>query len=216
MGNLNLDNDSSAAAMAAMSMNPHAAYQQAYGYQDNQDAFPALPATMPDQWPMFYPHKRPRQFVNSANSSPRMKNRGSSLNPGSRPHSRPGSRHQHRESPNLPVDDPEAFPTLASVTSKFAKKHHSRRAHRDNNASSSLAEVVRNSPSPTPGQQRKGIAKGSRPATASRENSAAAQAIPTPKHIPWLETGPRANQQYLKYRQDAITHGNVRNKFLQR
>jgi hypothetical protein len=31
-----------------------------------------------------------------------------------------------------------------------------------------------------------------------------------------LETGARANQQYLKFRQEAIKHGSIRNKFLQR
>jgi hypothetical protein len=34
-------------------------------------------------------------------------------------------------------------------------------------------------------------------------------------NIPWLETGSRANQQYIKYRTEAIRHGTVRNKFLQ-
>ena len=44
----------------------------------------------------------------------------------------------------------------------------------------------------------------------------AAQAIPSPRHIPWFETGERANKAYLKARQDAIRHGGLRNKFLQR
>jgi DNA-nicking Smr family endonuclease len=48
------------------------------------------------------------------------------------------------------------------------------------------------------------------------ENSAKAHAIPSPKHIPWLETGDRANRAYLKARQEAIKHGGLRNKFLQR
>jgi len=46
-------------------------------------------------------------------------------------------------------------------------------------------------------------------------DTAAAMKIPQPQRIPWLETGERANQQYLKYRQEAIRHGSVRNKFLQ-
>ncbi|KAL1954910.1 hypothetical protein VTO42DRAFT_448 [Malbranchea cinnamomea] len=214
MGNLSLNNDNNGVAVSAVSMSP----QQTYGYQDSYDAFPALPNTTPDHWPTFYPRKRPTQFSSSASSSPRLKNRGSTLNPSSRPHSRPTSRHQQRDTPSLPVDDPEAFPTLASVTTKNAGKKHGKRggsSQKENNAPSSLADVVRMSPSPAPGQQRKGATKSSRPSTSSRENSAAAQAIPAPKHIPWLETGPRANQQYLKYRQDAITHGNLRNKFLQ-
>ncbi|EMR62293.1 putative ccch zinc finger and smr domain containing protein [Eutypa lata UCREL1] len=36
-----------------------------------------------------------------------------------------------------------------------------------------------------------------------------------PKHIPWLETGDKANKGYLKARQEAIKHGGLRNKFLQ-
>ncbi|EDN10561.1 predicted protein [Histoplasma mississippiense (nom. inval.)] len=108
------------------------------------------------------------------------------------------------------VDDPEAFPTLSAVKGA-GKKHHGKRGnghHHDNsghkeNSPSSLADVVRMSPSPAPGH-RKGTPKSNRTYTTSRENSAAAQAIPTPKHIPWLETGNRVNQQYLKYRHDAI------------
>jgi hypothetical protein len=51
--------------------------------------------------------------------------------------------------------------------------------------------------------------------TGSRENSAAAQAIPAPQHIPWLETGEKANTAYLQARQEAFKHGSLRNKFLQ-
>jgi hypothetical protein len=47
------------------------------------------------------------------------------------------------------------------------------------------------------------------------QDSSAALKIPPPQHIPWLETGVRANQQYLKHRQEAIKHGSIRNKFLQ-
>jgi len=52
--------------------------------------------------------------------------------------------------------------------------------------------------------------------TGTRENSAAALAIPVPEHIPWLETGDKANKEYLKARAEAIKHGGARNKFLQR
>lgn len=57
---------------------------------------------------------------------------------------------------------------------------------------------------------------GSSTSIRNGENSAAAQAIPSPQHVPWLETGERANKAYLKARQDAIKHGGLRNKFLQR
>jgi DNA-nicking Smr family endonuclease len=71
------------------------------------------------------------------------------------------------------------------------------------------------SPSPALGQQRK-VETGRKIRTYGGSESAAARKIPEPQHIPWLETGARANQQYLKYRQEAIKHGSIRNKFLQR
>jgi hypothetical protein len=156
----------------------------------------------------FYPHTASQN------------NRNSNGYNASRPHSRPTSRHQHRDqAPPAPlVDDPEAFPTLSSLNSKGAKKHHGKRGghghnHHKETIPGSLADVVRMTPSPAPGGHRK-VSKNTK-AGGSREN-AAAQAIPSPKSIPWLETGAKANQQYLKYRQEAIKHGSMRNKFLQR
>lgn len=137
--------------------------------------------------------------------------------------SRPGSRHQSRApTPSIPaVDDTDAFPTLSSAGSKGVKKHHGKRGGHGHghgnkeNLPCSLADVVRNSPSPGPGLLRKGLTKrGSY--TVSRENSQAANAIPAPQHIPWLDTGAKANQAYMKARQDAFKHGGLRNKFLQR
>ena len=75
------------------------------------------------------------------------------------------------------------------------------------------------SPSPAPAASRldrKLGRNGSSTSIRNGENSAAAQAIPNPKHIPWLETGEKANRAYLKARQEAIKHGGLRNKFLQR
>jgi hypothetical protein len=139
-----------------------------------------------------------------------------------RPNSRPNSRHQHRElNPAAPsVDDPDAFPTLAAGSAKNAgKKHHGKRGghNREANSSkenipSSLADVVRMTPSPAPGKKSGNRSKDPK----GRESSAAAQSILPPQNIPWLETGSRANQQYIKYRTEAIRHGTVRNKFLQR
>lgn len=139
----------------------------------------------------------------------------------SRPHSRPTSRQQQRTDPqsSLSMDDPEAFPTLASLNAKRTSKHHGPRSrHGQGNAEkelpSSLADVVRMSPSPAPGQRRVEATKKVR--SSGGPDTAAALKIPQPQRIPWLETGERANQQYLKYRQEAIRHGSVRNKFLQR
>jgi hypothetical protein len=138
--------------------------------------------------------------------------------------SRPTSRHSSRApTPTIPlVDDTEAFPILGSSnTSKGGKKHHGKRGgHGHGNAAkestqNSLADVVRMSPSPAPGLLRKGLMKN-RSYAGRSENSAAANAIPAPEHIPWLETGEKANQAYLKARQDAFKHGGLRNKFLQR
>ncbi|KAK6510131.1 hypothetical protein TWF481_004845 [Arthrobotrys musiformis] len=44
--------------------------------------------------------------------------------------------------------------------------------------------------------------------------SAAAAAIPPPQQIPWLDTGNAMNKTYLKHRQTAIKHGQLRNKYL--
>ncbi|PGH20713.1 hypothetical protein AJ80_03473 [Polytolypa hystricis UAMH7299] len=193
---------------------------------DNYEAFPTLYPAGPEQFPPVNPRKQPHHFQSGNQQyhlSPNYR-KNAALGSSSRPHSRPGSRHQHRElNPStISVDDPEAFPTLSAVSSK-GRKHHGKRGghghHRDGSGNkdatpNSLADVVRMSSSPAP-SHRKGGPRSSRPSTANRELSAAAQAIPEPTRIPWLETGARANQQYLKYRLDAITHGNVRNKFLQ-
>ncbi|OOF95630.1 hypothetical protein ASPCADRAFT_48969 [Aspergillus carbonarius ITEM 5010] len=195
------------------------------------EAFPPLQSTggVGDQWGGQYISKYPGHlsaFSGNKNGPQAMQfivgKRNGSMTNLSRPHSRPGSRHQHRElNPAAPsVDDPDAFPTLAAVSAKN-KKHHGKRGphNRENNPSrenlpTSLADVVRMSPSPAPGKG-KSSSKTNRDAIKGREHSAAAQAIPPPQNIPWLETGSRANQQYIKYRTEAIRHGTVRNKFLQ-
>ncbi|KAI1501785.1 hypothetical protein F5X99DRAFT_418365 [Biscogniauxia marginata] len=143
----------------------------------------------------------------------------------SQPRSRPGSRHQAKDGLSAPsIDDNDAFPSLGSASAKPNKKHHGKRGghghgHKENMIPSSLADIVRMSPSPTPGSSRPDSKKigrnGSATSIRNGENSAAAQAIPMPKHIPWLETGDRANKGYLKARQEAIKHGGLRNKFLQ-
>lgn len=143
-----------------------------------------------------------------------------------RSRSRPSSR-QHAKDPTIPapaLDDNEAFPTLGSASMKQGKKHHGKRgghghAHKENVAPSSLADIVKTAPSPVPGssprlEPRK--LNGGAAAFRNGENSAAALAISNPKHIPWLETGDKANKAYLKARQEAIKHGGLRNKFLQR
>lgn len=137
--------------------------------------------------------------------------------------SRPTSRHQSRvPTPSIPaVDDNEAFPTLGTAGTKGPKKHHGKRGghgHGHNNKENvpgSLADVVRMSPAPASGTLRKGLTKRGSYQN-SRENSLAANAIPAPQHVPWLETGEKTNQAYLKARQDAFKHGGLRNKFLQR
>ncbi|KAL6715852.1 hypothetical protein ACLMJK_006813 [Lecanora helva] len=139
-------------------------------------------------------------------------------------HSRPTSRHRPREAAqasSIPaVDDNEAFPSLGMAGNKGTKKHHGKRGghgHGHNNKENtpnSLADVVRMSPSPAAGLLHKGSSK-TKSYTGSGENSAAANAIPPPQHVPWLETGAKANREYLKARQEALKHGGLRNKFLQ-
>ncbi|KAI1992110.1 hypothetical protein LOZ54_001868 [Ophidiomyces ophidiicola] len=204
--------------------------QQMLHPHDNYEAFPALQQAIGDQWPTFYPQKPSAQFMPSSNphhrgvSPSNVRNRNSLLGQSSRPHSRPTSRHQQRDSAGsaLSVDDPEMFPTLSSLNPKASgKKHHGKRGGhnltRDGNVNkeasqNSIADVVRMSPS---SNQRKGTPKAIRPVNDNNESVGASPSIPTPQHLPWLETGPRTNQLYVKCRVDAITHGNVRNKFLQ-
>ncbi|KAF2459853.1 hypothetical protein BDY21DRAFT_281549 [Lineolata rhizophorae] len=164
---------------------------------------------------------------------------------GSRSHSRPTSRHASRApTPSFAgVNDDEAFPSLGAAAAtasgaggKPGKKHHGKRGghghgghgphhHKESPAPSSLADLVRMSPSPSPAQQHAQIARGKGGKAGSRnsggaggnmrENSDAARAIPAPEHIPWLETGDATNKAYLKARQEAFKHGGLRNKFLQ-
>lgn len=126
---------------------------------------------------------------------------------------------------SLSFQDDDAFPTLGfSVTAKTAKRHHGKRGHghaalRDQTSSpSSMAEIVRMSPGPASPIPMLQTRKGLRPlhgSASSKENGLAAQAIPPPEHIPWLETGEEANRAYLKARAEAFRHGGLRNKFLQ-
>ena len=137
--------------------------------------------------------------------------------------SRPNSRHQSRvPTPSIPqVDDNEAFPSLSAAGVKGGRKHHGKRGgHGHGHATKeivpgSLADVVRMSPSPIPSKLRQGMVKRGSYQN-SRENSLAAQAITAPQHVPWLETGEKTNQAYLRVRQEAFKHGGLRNKFLQR
>ena len=136
--------------------------------------------------------------------------------------SRPTSRHRSPQ-PNQgtgipPVDDTEAFPSLGAAGVKVAKKHHGKRGGHGHghsnkeNLPNSLADVVRMSPGPAPGLLRKGLAK----TRSYSGTSPTSSSIAPPQHVPWLETGAKANQEYLKARQDAFKHGGLRNKFLQR
>ena len=201
------------------------------------DAFPALQPAGKNQWTQ--PSSSPNQSILYSYSSTQGTNgqtttsrrplaprstsmTGLSSSPKSRG-SRPSSRHHSRErTPAIPaVDDNEAFPTLNSAGSKVVKKHHGKRGGHGHghagkeNLPNSLADIVRMSPSPAPGSVRKGLTKN-KSSTRSRENSVAANAIPAPQHVPWLETGEKANQAYMKARHNAFRHGGLRNKFLQR
>ncbi|EQL01787.1 CCCH zinc finger and SMR domain containing protein [Ophiocordyceps sinensis CO18] len=141
--------------------------------------------------------------------------------------SRPGSRHQVKDTTaSAPaLDDNEAFPSLGSASTKQGKKHHGKRGghghgHKENLGPSSLAEIVKRTPSPAPSslsrpESRRSGQNGGVVPLRNGEASAASQAIPCPKHIPWLETGELANKAYLKARQDAIKHGGLRNNAAQ-
>lgn len=189
--------------------------------QDQYDQFPALGGQLKATSQAFSPSAS-GYFSNAPHAQQRARSGLGSFGSNSRPGSRPSSRHQNRPeiSSSLSMDDPEAFPTLGSLTAKRGSKHHGHRSRHghgsaEKEAPSSLADVVRSSPSPAPGQQKK-IEVGRKIRTYGGSDTAAARRIPEPQHIPWLETGSRANLQYLKYRAEAIKHGSIRNKFLQR
>lgn len=202
--------------------NAHASFQ----LQD-YNVFPSLQPTQ-DQWASSFGSTG--AFSNYQGASftppPGFKGMQGYASDGSSQMSRPGSRHVQETNPAAPaLDDNEAFPSLGAAVPKGGKKHHGKRgghnhAHKEVAAPSSLAELVKLAPPPTPAFMRQEAKKmgrnGSSASIRNGENSAAAQAIPNPQHVPWLETGERANKAYLKARQDAIKHGGLRNKFLQR
>ena len=214
-----------AALMSRINLNgsqtPPAQTLQADLQTSDYTTFPALQGNGLQQWP---PEFHPQSFESIYGSSGAVASppgfnsfipSGPSL---SRPHSRPSSRHTSRAATPLPgVDDNDAFPALGASAGKSGKRHHGKRGHGHGHREvvpNSLADVVRMSPSPAPGQGRRGP-KANKSFTGSRENSAAAQAIPPPEHVPWLETGDAANKAYMKARQEAFKHGGLRNKFLQ-
>jgi hypothetical protein len=191
------------------------------GFQfSDYNAFPSLQG-MQDQWPNSY-NSSTNAFANYQGASftpPGLKGMQGYTSDGSSQRSRPSSRAREPAAPAL--DDTEAFPSLSAVAAKGGKKHHGKRgghghSHKENSHPSSLAEVVKMSPSPGPGLVRQDLKKmgrnGSSTSIRNGENSVAAQAIPSPQHVPWLETGEKANKAYLKARQDAIKHGGLRNK----
>jgi hypothetical protein len=188
---------------------------QSFHLQDRNDQFPALGGKENARNALQASLMAGNTFT-PASQRPRG---GFGIGPNSRPQSRSSSRHGARpETPSSLSFDADEFPTLGP-NNKTSRHHGHRSRHgqktMEREAPSSLADVVRMSPSPVPGQQRK-IDTGRKIRTYGGSETAAARKIPEPQHIPWLETGARANQQYLKYRQEAIKHGSIRNKFLQR
>lgn len=148
------------------------------------------------------------------------------------PISRPNSRQQFREReqnliPVPLVDDTEAFPSLSS-SAKASGQGKKRRNRNENNiptGPSSLADVVRMTPSPSPHSNRNSTTSsgassnrwsgaGGSPSS-KRSSRVPASHIPAPQQIPWLETGASLNRSYLKHRKEAISHGVLRAKYLQ-
>ncbi len=231
----NLVNQLSMAEAAAISGSQQMQDMQANFQLHDFNTFPTLQSLqnpmLGDQWSTAYQnhvdgYTYPNIYDSSSLASPPPGFQTASLHTNTKLQTnrpRPTSQGQSREPlPSVPpVDDQEAFPSLGSATVKGAKKHHGKRGghgHSKENKEpgpSSMADVVRMSPSPAPALLRKGL-KTRNSYTGSRENSAAAQAISAPQHIPWLETGEQANKLYLTARQEAIKHGGLRNKFLQR
>ncbi|CAD6503957.1 BgTH12-05700 [Blumeria graminis f. sp. triticale] len=191
------------------------------------NAFPSLHSVQ-DDWPNSYNSSSTFSNYQGATftAPPGFKLMQGYVSDGSSQRSRPSSRHQASRDMNISapaLDDTEAFPSLGAVIGKGSKKHHGKRGGhgtvKENMTPSSLAELVKMSNSLGSIQLRHDNKKLGRNGSASNissgENSAAAQAIPSPRQIPWLETGDKANKAYLKARQEAIRHGGLRNKFLQ-
>jgi hypothetical protein len=186
-------------ALDGSSTPPLQTVQPNFQFQD-YNAFPSLQATTPDQWGNSYQSSNSYNYPQMGFTPPSgLKGLQGYMSDSSNQRSRPNSRHQARDSaPAAPsLDDTEAFPSLGAVAGKAGKKHHGKRG----GLRQEMKKLGRN---------------GSSTSIRNGENSPAAQAIPSPQHVPWLETGEKANKAYLKARQDAIKHGGLRNKFLQR
>lgn len=149
--------------------------------------------------------------------------------PISRPNSRQQSRERERSSTPVPaVDDTDAFPSLSSSAkaSGNGKKRRNNRSDGGNipTGPSSLADVVRATPSPSPHSNRTSTSSGassnrwsgvgSSPSS-KRSSRVSAAHIPAPQQIPWMETGSALNRVYLKHRKEALAHGVLRAKYLQ-
>ncbi|KAL5615358.1 uncharacterized protein BROUX77_001195 [Berkeleyomyces rouxiae] len=170
-------------------------------------SFPSLQLGTPDSMASGFGNGYRRSFTPPAN----LRHVHGSESPRNR--SRPGSRHQQSREQAPSLDDTEAFPSLGASVKQPKKIVPKRPGNKDGYTPSLLADVVKMAPPPTLSPRPE---KKTRVAVqTSRENTAAAKAITAPKHIPWLETGDRANKAYLKARQEAIKHGGLRNKFLQ-
>lgn len=209
---------------------PLAAGQPSFQIQD-YNSFPSLQQFAGNQWSALYPGQidalnYPGVYNNGVfvSTPPGFLGHTAAFGeiPTKRTRSRPSSRHSRAATPLPAVDDPDAFPSLSASSGKGGKKHHGKRGghghgQKENKDGfpTTIADIVRMSPSPGPDQMGK-MSRAARASAGSRENSAAALAIPAPQHIPWLETGERSNKAYLKARQEAIKHGGLRNKFLQR
>lgn len=173
----------------------------------------------------------------SAAPTPSLSTRSMALAPEffpSRQHSRPSSSYDSHSRKSFDsgfaADEQEAFPALGAAIVKPSKKHHGKRGHGHNNRDKAknqdrdqqtLANIVRRAPSPklsagVIGNTRRTNEQSRATQPEERKNSTTSRTIPAPQHIPWLETGEKANKDYLKARHEAIKHGGARNKFLQR
>lgn len=135
----------------------------------------------------------------------------------SRPNSRQQVRERDRNNSMVPhVDDADAFPTLSSVKQTSHKKRDRRHKNDIPTGPSSLAEVVRMTPSPGPNGTRN-ASPSSRwgSPNSKRPSRPSAAHIPAPQQIPWLDSGSTMNKIYLKHRKDALHHGVLRAKYLQ-
>lgn len=206
--------------------------------RNSSDSLSALQSSGSEQWPSPSQTKHPAHGgmqggsphrMGSPSTGSNMRGKHAGVNQAhrfSQTNSRPSSRH-HKSDLNpssLSVDDPDAFPTLSSTSTKASsKKPHTKKAQakdgtlqKENNSGPSNVMRSSSSPSPIPRRPASKLnnSQNSRALNANADRSSASEDIPSPKNVPWFDQRP-SNKEYLNYRRDAVAHCNEKLSFYQ-